>query len=41
MSNIFMYNEPNLNNNNYVQEISTKLFKGNLREIEKKYKNPK
>ena len=41
MSKIFMYNEPKLNINDYVPEISTKLFKGNLQKIEKKYKKPK
>ena len=41
MSKIFMYNQLNLNINNYVPEISTKLFKGNLQKIEKKYKKPK
>ena len=41
MSKIFMYNQPNLNINNYVPEISTKLFKGNLQKIEKKYKKQK
>ena len=41
MSKILMYNQPNLNINNYVPEISTKLFKGNLQKIEKKYKKPK
>ena len=41
MSKILMYTQPNLNINNYVPEISTKLFKGNLQKIEKKYKKPK